>query len=93
MPTTRSSPSWRAASDKRVHSWQRMCSTTLEHQQVMLGAVSELCHIAAETPVEQRDLPGHSDAHRCCGKCLLGTVLVGLDVRQHARPEFISKRA
>ena len=34
-----------------------------------------------------------SDAHRCCGKSLIGSALVGFGVRQHARAESISKRA
>jgi hypothetical protein len=55
--------------------------------------VSELCQIPLETPVKQRDLRGHSDAHRCCGKSLMGSALVRVGVRQHARPESISKRA
>ena len=35
----------------------------------------------------------HSDAHRCCGKSLFGSALVGFGVRQDARAESISKRA
>jgi hypothetical protein len=31
-----------------------------------------------ETPVEHRDLRGHSDAHRCCGKSLMWGALVHL---------------
>jgi len=30
--------------------------------------VSELCQIPLEIPGKHRDLGGHSDAHRCCGK-------------------------
>jgi len=55
--------------------------------------VSELCQIPPETPVKHRDLRGHSDAHRCCGKSLIGSALVRFGVRQHARAESISKRA
>ena len=55
--------------------------------------MSELCHIPSEPPVKHRDLEGHSDAHRCCGKSLMGSSLVPVGVRQHARAEFISKRA
>jgi NAD(P)-dependent dehydrogenase (short-subunit alcohol dehydrogenase family) len=33
--------------------------------------VSELCQIPPETPAKRRDLQGHSDAHRCCGKLLM----------------------
>ena len=57
------------------------------------GSVSELCHMPPETPGKHRDLRGHSDAHRCCGKSLIGSALVRVDVRQHARGESISKRA
>jgi len=38
-----------------------------------------------ETPGKHRDLRGHADAHRYCGKSLRGTALVGVDARQHAR--------
>ena len=38
-------------------------------------------------------LRGHADAHRCCGNSLRGSALVRVGVRQHARPESISKRA
>ena len=34
--------------------------------------------------VKHGDLRGHSDAHRCCGKSLMGSALVGFGVRQHA---------
>jgi len=44
-------------------------------------------------PVKHGDLRGHADAHRCCGKSLIGSALVGFGVRQHARAESISKRA
>ena len=37
-------------------------------REVNLGLVSELCHTAAKTSVEQRDLPADPDAYRCCGK-------------------------
>ena len=55
--------------------------------------VSELCHMPPETTVKHRRLRGHVDAYRCCVKWLIGSALVGLDVRQHARAESISKRA
>ena len=48
---------------------------------------------APATPRKHRDLRGHSDAHPCCGKSLMGGVLMVLGMRQHARPESISKRA
>jgi hypothetical protein len=53
--------------------------------------VSELCQIPHETPVKHRGLQGHSDAHRCCGKLLIGSALGGAGVRQHARAESISQ--
>src|SRR6476646_1559347 len=46
-----------------------------------------------ETPGKHRDLRGSAEAHRCCGKLLIGSALVGFGVRQHARGESISKRA
>ena len=55
--------------------------------------VSELCQIPRDTPVKHRDLQGHSDAHRCCRKSLMEGALVRVGMRQHARPESISKRA
>ena len=55
--------------------------------------MSEVCHIPPETRGKHRDLRGHADAHRCCVKSLIGSALVGFGVRQHARPESISKRA
>jgi hypothetical protein len=48
---------------------------------------------APRAPGRHRDLRGHADAHRRCGKSLRGTALVGVDARQHARPASISKRA
>jgi hypothetical protein len=60
---------------------------------VLSNFVSELCQIPLKTPVKHGDLRGHSDAHRCCGKLLVGTALMRFDVRQHARAESISKRA
>ena len=45
------------------------------------------------TPGQHSKLPEHAHADRCCAKLLMGPVLVGFDVRQHARPESISKRA
>jgi hypothetical protein len=38
--------------------------------EVRLNLVSELCQIPTETPVKHRELRGHSDKHRCCGKWL-----------------------
>jgi hypothetical protein len=55
--------------------------------------VSELCHIAPETPEEHGDLRRHSNAHRRCEKSLRRNALVRFSVRQHARRESISKRA
>ena len=55
--------------------------------------MSDLCQIPPGTPVKHGDLRGHSDAHHCCGKSLMGTALLRFDVRQHARPQSISKRA
>jgi hypothetical protein len=40
--------------------------------------VSELCQMPPETPVKHRDLRGHSDAHRCCGKSLKESALVSV---------------
>jgi hypothetical protein len=45
--------------------------------------------MAPETLVKHRDLRGHPDAHRCCGKSLMENALVGFDVRQHAPAESI----
>ena len=55
--------------------------------------VSELCHIPPETLGQHRHLRGHAEADRCWGKSLIGSALVRLGVRQHARRESISKRA
>ena len=44
-------------------------------REVGLGFVSELCHIPPETLGQHRHLRGHVDAHRCCGKLLIGNVL------------------
>jgi hypothetical protein len=60
---------------------------------VKIRLVSELCHIPPQTPGEHRDLRGHSNAHRCVGKSLIGSALVGLVRAQHARRESISTRA
>jgi len=60
---------------------------------VRLNFVSELCHIPPETLGQHRHLRGHAHAHRCCGKSLIASALVGFGVRQHARRESISKRA
>ena len=43
--------------------------------------VSELCHMPRETPVKHGDLRGHSDAHRCCGRSLIGSALLRVGVR------------
>ena len=72
---------------------RRVPVETESYAVVQLVFVSELCQIPWEIPVKHRDLRGHSDAHRCCGKSLIGSALVGFDVRQHARAESISKRA
>jgi hypothetical protein len=40
-----------------------------------------------------RHLRRQFDAHRCCGKSLIGTVLMRFGVHQHARADSISKRA
>ena len=45
--------------------------------EVPTAIVSELCHIPPETPGTHRDLRGHVAAHRCCGKSLIGSALVG----------------
>ena len=52
--------------------------------EVGIRIVSELCQMPPQTPVKHRDLRGHSDAHRCCVKSLIGSALVGFGVRQHA---------
>ena len=57
------------------------------------GFVSELCHMPPETVVQHHLVWGHVDACRCCSKSLMGSVLVRLGVRQHARRESVSKRA
>lgn len=46
--------------------------------------VSELCQIRPQTPIKDRELRGHSDAHRCCGKSL-GGECVGACRRASAR--------
>jgi hypothetical protein len=61
--------------------------------QVELRTVSELSHIPPETAGKHRHLRGNADAHRCCGKSLIGTALVGFGVRQQAWRDPISKRA
>ena len=48
--------------------------------EVELRLVSELCQIPPDTPVKQRDLRGHSDAHRCCEKSLMEGALVRVGV-------------
>ena len=48
---------------------------------------------APRTSVKHRRLRGHGSAYPCCLKSLIGSVLVGFDVRQHARAESISKGA
>jgi len=72
-----------------------MCAATRRCSiaQVAFPFVSELCHISPETPGQHRHLRGHADAHRCCGKSLIASALVGFGVRHHARRESISKRA
>jgi len=77
----------------------RMCvpdGTVFVHvcrEQVGIRAVSELCHIPPETRGQHQHLRGHAHAHRCCGKSLIGSALVGFGVRQHAWRESISKHA
>jgi len=61
--------------------------------EVEIETVSELCHIPPQTPGEHGHLGGHADGHRCCGKSLIESALVGFGVRQHAREASISKRA
>lgn len=56
-------------------------------------SVSELCQIPRETPVKHGAAAGYFEAHRCCGKSLMESALVRVDVRQHTRPASISKRA
>ena len=43
--------------------------------------VSELCQMTAGTPGKQVDIPGHSDAHGCCGKSLMESALMRVGVR------------
>jgi len=65
-------------SDRHVTD-HRNCVRTVSHTPRTLG--------------KHGDLRGHADADRCCVKSLMRIVLVGFDVRQHARRESISKRA
>jgi hypothetical protein len=46
-----------------------------------------------ETLDQHHDLRGHVHTHRCCGKSLIGSALVGFEMRQHAPRESISKRS
>ena len=55
--------------------------------------MSELCQMRPRTAVKHRDLREHSNAHQCCWESLVGSASVRVGVRQHARPESISKRA
>src|SRR5206468_2583318 len=59
--------------------------------QLTTRIVSELCHIPPETWGQHQHLRGHVHEHRCCGKSLIGSALVGFRVRQHAPRESISK--
>ena len=63
----------------------------------MALTVTEFCvrtvSHAPETPGKHGGLREYVDAYRCCEKSLIGSALVGCDVRQHARAESISKRA
>ena len=52
--------------------------------EVRIRIVSELCHIPPETRGQHRDLRGCTNAHRCCGKSLIGSALLRFGVRQHA---------
>jgi hypothetical protein len=45
--------------------------------EVGIRIVSELCHIPPETLGKHRLLRGHADAHRCCGKSLIGECVGG----------------
>jgi hypothetical protein len=56
--------------------------TSLSPSAFCVGTVSD----TLQTPVKHCDLRGHSDAHRCCGKSLVGTALPRFDVHQHAQP-------
>ena len=62
----------------------------------MALTVTEFCvrtvSHAPETPGKHGGLREYVDAYRCCEKSLIGSALVGCDVRQHARAESISKR-
>ena len=60
---------------------------------VIVGIVSELCHMPPETLGEHRELRGSVNTHGCRGKSLIGSALVGFGVRQHARGDSIFKRA
>src|SRR4029453_17422576 len=53
-------------------------------REVTISFVSELCHIPPETPAKHGDLRGRADAHLCCEKVLMGTVVVGFEMRQCA---------
>jgi len=44
-------------------------------------------------PGASAEVSVHRVRTHCCGKSLIGTVLVGFGVRQHARAESLSKRA
>jgi hypothetical protein len=68
--------------------WVDVCALEVE-----IRLVSELCQIRPEVLIEHRRLRGPLRCTSCCGKSLMESALVGCDVRQHARPEAISKRA
>ena len=58
------------------------------HEDVLIGTRGSGCnfcvrtvHMSPKTPGQRRDLRGHTDVHRCCGKSLMGTALVSFDVR------------
>jgi hypothetical protein len=52
--------------------------------QIAMRSVSELCHIPRETLDKHDYLRKYADAHRCCGKSLIGSALVRFGVRQRA---------
>ena len=56
-----------------------------------------LCQNCVTSPPQtwgqHQHLRGQAPAHRCCGKSLIGSALVGFEMRQHAARESISKRA
>jgi len=86
-------PSSKRQSQRSQHAPNRLSSRFGGRQQVKPVFVSELCQMGRGIWVTQLDLQGHVDAHRCCGKSLMGSALVRVGVGQCAPPESISKRA